>query len=500
MIQLFRCADDGLELIQTMDEHVGAVGRLMFASNCERLLSCSADRTVIIRERMVRTQDGEDLPAFVLSKVITLKASPVSMAVLPEDSDGLVLSTIDRQVHKFDIPSARHIHSFRAGDPETNDTAVVGSLTVASGTPGQCPRLLIGVSTTDKSIRVYDFERDVLLTREFGHTEGVSDVMLLQTGCSGSPTKGVKKTLVSTGLDGVIMTWNLSVEHFQSLQEVPQPPVDETPGKELTATRPPLRRILSRTELAGFVKPLDSTSPTPSPLRDPSPPRIKKKISRASLGGQLLKNNLDSPPSTVPTPPVPRRRSPTSPSQTDGRNGRENRSPSPPSPKASAPPKPIATRSSAASFRRGSVDSRARSSKTTGSSSTTTTPTTTNGNNSEFGSLNMSTEQVCRTLRAYRKKLGGSSDLPNTTSRDLERELDLTSRALSERATKQAQSSDSQETNNNNINKDKDKGATTTPATAPKRLTKRMPSTPNLRQARKERVHRANSLDASGEK
>lgn len=41
----------------------------------------------------------------------------------------------------------------------------------------------------------------------------------------------------------------------------------------------------------------------------------------------------------------------------------------------------------------------------------------------------MSTEQVCRTLRAYRKKLHGSAEHPRS-SRELERELGLTMRSL----------------------------------------------------------------------
>jgi hypothetical protein len=32
-----------------MDDHVGAVGKLMFINEGEKLLSCSADRTVVIR-------------------------------------------------------------------------------------------------------------------------------------------------------------------------------------------------------------------------------------------------------------------------------------------------------------------------------------------------------------------------------------------------------------------------------------------------------------------
>jgi len=58
-------------------------------------------------------------------------------------------------------------------------------------------------------------------------------------------------------------------------------------------------------------------------------------------------------------------------------------------------------------------------------------------NASEFGSLAASTEQVCRTLKAYRKKLANSSDnLSTETVRELERELGLTARTVGEKAIK----------------------------------------------------------------
>lgn len=407
MVQLFRKTSDAFELIQTMDDHVGAVGRLLFMNDGARLLSCSADRTIIVREKVTREMDATTVTAYLLTKVITLKVSPVSMAVVPDEPDTVVVSTIDRHVQRYDVPSGRHIHSFRASDQESNDAVVMSSLTVTSDIPGQTPRLLVGVATTDKSIRVYDLERDVLFTREFGHSEGVSDVMLLPAQDSGS------FTLVSTGLDGVVMIWDLSVQPQQT-QELSQANLrdeeEETPSKELTATKPPLRRILSRSELAGLRQ---ESSPTTTPVRDQSPPRLRKKTSRYSLTPTTVRNGSisrgNSPPPGAKTP-------------------QNRRSPSPSSPRTKALHR-LTGRSSTSSLRRSSADfrNRGRHSPATKSSS-------------EFGSLNMSTEQVCRTLRAYRKKLNTSADYPRG-AKDLERELHLTSHALTERSKRHHQSS-----------------------------------------------------------
>lgn len=58
-------------------------------------------------------------------------------------------------------------------------------------------------------------------------------------------------------------------------------------------------------------------------------------------------------------------------------------------------------------------------------------------NNTGFGSLTSSTESVCRTLRAYRKKLANSTPSDNIapeTMRELEKELKLTARVLSQKS------------------------------------------------------------------
>lgn len=498
MVQLFKRSEDSIDLIQTMDEHVGAVGRLLFTGGGEKLLSCSSDRTVIIRERVIREVDDDPTAAFILAKVISLKASPVSMTVPIGEPNSLVLSTIDRHVHKFDMLSARQVHSFRVLDPDSGDTAVMGSLTVAQGGVEQGPKLLLGVSSTDKSIRIYDFDRDTVLAREFGHTEGVSDVILLETKPE-NPTRPAKRTLISSGLDGVIMVWNLSIQKQQQSQDNGNSPAirheDETPTKELTAAKPPLRRILSKSELAGFQK-TDGGAMSPIPARETSPPRIRKKTSRYALNSPLAKNGYNA--ATPPAPPS-RRRSPTSSNSSDGK-GQRDRSISPPSPKPPSSNRTIRSKTSNGNLRRPSIlDLRPRlNNKINGTSPSGT---------SEFGSLNMSTEQVCRTLRAYRKKLSGSTDRPNAAN-ELEKELDLTVRALGDRA-KRSQPNVVNGGNNhhNNINSNgsgiptaKAKDGPSLPP-RPARLARRMPSTPNLGPSRKDKdkVYRTNSLDADGE-
>jgi hypothetical protein len=472
MVQLFEKRENELQLIQTMDDHVGAVGQLMFINEGEKLLSCSADRTVLIRDRATREVDDGTCVAYLITRTITQKASPLSMTLCPDDSNILYLSTMDRCVSKFDIPSGRHLHCFKASDSETTDAVILSSLTVAPEIPGQSPKVLIGVSSTDKSIRVYDLERDQLLTGEFGHTEGVTDALLLEQRGDAEDSQP-KRTLISAGMDGILMIWNLSVQQQISPDLVHGTrDDDEGPTKELTAARPPLRKVLSRSELAGFQRP-DSPNPTtPTPVREHSP-TLFRKMSRLSLAPSSLKNHTVSETSSPAS-----RLSPTLGTPTD----RNRRSPSPVSPKSirgSASRKPSSARTN---NRRTSLDFRNRGK---------TTP------RSEFGNLETPTEQLCRSLRAYRKKVNGSSQRIQS-SKELERELSLTLRIVTGR---DHSSDESAETETDSSGKDIDTERRPSSSSTLKSpcLPRHMPSTPSLRPKGVRQVSRSRSYDATAE-
>lgn len=456
MVQVFQYTEMSLELVQTMDDHVAAVGKLLYMNDGERLLSCSADRTVIIRDRMTKEVDGHTVAVFFLSKVITLKTSPISMCPTPDDPNALVLSTVDRHLHRFDIASGRLIHSFRSLDPETNDTVVMGSLNVAGEIPGVSPKVLVGVSTTDKSIRVYDFERDILMAREFGHTEGVSDVLLLENKPDDQAIR--QRTLISTGLDGIIMIWDLSIQ-LQNTDSTVQASIREdesVPAKEQqpTATKPPLRRILSRSELAGFQRPDTCASfpatpvatPTPSSTTTrassaatanaasstdsvcninntnslaPSPPRIRRISSRSTLNNSLGFRNSGSHFSASPnlsTPPSlihPRRSS-----YMAGRD----RSPSPPSPKTVIPRRVSSRRAVGASMGTGVTrildtdDSAGENVSSSRILASNETGAGVGNDTSENSAPSFDEQHLCRLLQEYRRELSWPYSSPLSSS------------------------------------------------------------------------------------
>ncbi|KAH8811655.1 WD repeat protein-like protein [Xylogone sp. PMI_703] len=403
-VQLFRRTPKEWVLVQTLDEHSASVCGLFFAENAEKLVSCSSDRTIHIRQLARKMVGKEEVLAVLPLRIITLKASPVSMALCHGDQEGnFVTSLLDRTVATYEMSTGRLVNSFRSTDGEGADAVVLDSLVMGapSSLPGK-PTILAGVSGTDKSVRVYD-SNGAFLDREWGHTAGVTDVALLE-----SPDSEVK-TMISTGSDGTIMIWELAPRPPDLVEQPEASPSshEASPAKETTSARPPLRRVLSKAELAEFQK----SSPVATPNNKGSPPRtIRRKSSRyGGLSNQSPTLNL---PTTTPT----NSKQYASSNSDDSSNRRVSaraRSRTPPrSPKGKSMRRPSLA----------SLDSRSRMKGS--------------ANFSEFGTLNMATEQACRTLRAYRKRLLTSEDVKEGALRELDNELRLTQMALGEKSMK----------------------------------------------------------------
>jgi WD40 repeat protein len=305
---------------------------------------------------------------------------------------------LDRTVATYEISSGRLVSSFRATDGDGNEAVVLDSLRIGiSGLGAGRPTILAGVSSTDKSVRIYDAMTGAFLDREWGHTAAVTDVALLETSAS------EQKTLISTGSDGTIMIWDL-LPKPADLQDPMDHSRDSSPPKDTPASRPPLRRVLSKAELAEFQRASPVSTPNNNSNRGASPPRtLRKKASRYGLSAQ-------SPTSLPPIPSNTKHFASASEDSLTRKASPRNLSRSPPpSPKNKEGRRPSLA----------SLENRGR--------------TKSNGNFSEFGTLNMATEQACRTMRAYRKKLLSSESVKDEVLKELDQELRLTAIAVGEK-------------------------------------------------------------------
>lgn len=394
MVQIFQRKDSTWDLMQTLDEHVGAVTGVIFSKNGERLVSMSSDRTVVSRDLVSTQETKEPTNAFLIRRTVILKSSPVSMAWDVDQDDVLLLSTIDRQVHKYDLRTGHCLSSFRASDSEASDAVVLSSMLHIPRTWGS--PLVAGVSSTDKSIRLYE-ETGSLIARDWGHTEGVTDIAFVES--NAVDDDNAEKSLVTVAVDGTIFIWALLFQpvNRQDISKSLDPLGPSTPtNQNLLASKPPLRRVLSQSELARFQRSPDDEQATPTGSRSP---KLRKRVSKFSLV---------STPKLDPSPlPSPRERAAGTSSQGALRRANRNRSPSPPSPRHRHVVK-----------RRSSMDVRLRGKAPA----------------NEFGSLGALTESLTRTLRAYRKRLAAGSDsLTVELAHEVERELALTTRAVGEK-------------------------------------------------------------------
>ena len=387
--QLFhRTSSGGIEHFQTL-EFASKVVQVLIPFE-DKVLSLSMDRTVQVHDLV--TKEGEpDIIAAIPSKIISLKASPTSMS-LSSDNTTLFVSQLDRSITQFELATGRQISWYKCMDESAAESAVLESLSVGQWLPKDMD-FLLGTSNTDKSIRLYEATSGSFLDREWGHTEGINGVALIVD-------DDESRKVVSVGSDGTIMIWALDLND-PSPRSMSR---DPSPAKDGRLGRPTLRRVLSRAELAEFQRP-------PGSAGRRSPPRtIQRRTSRFNLAASTVASNARTPTGALPTSPE---------SSSTIIENTPSRRPSGDSRATSPPSSPKSRLSRRPSLPALGITARRKSSAP---------------NLRAFGTLNMSTEQACRTLRAYRKKLSSAEPISAEVLTELDQELRLTAAALGDRA------------------------------------------------------------------
>ncbi len=262
--QLFQRRTDGsFEHFQTL-EFAAKVVQVLITPD-DKVITCSFDRTMQVHD-LLSKDDDLDAMAAVPVRVISLKASPSSMTMAP-DGKSIFVSLLDRSISQYEIETGRPINSFKCTDESGIESAVLDSLIFGEASENE-PAFLLGLSNTDKSVRIYESQSGTFLDREWGHTEAINGVALIED-------EEASRRVVSVGSDGTIMVWSLDLRDpvTGSMSRDPSPAKESS----LASSRPPLRRVLSKAELAEFQR------PSPS-LGRRSPPRtLSRKASKYGL-------------------------------------------------------------------------------------------------------------------------------------------------------------------------------------------------------------------------
>ena len=385
VVQLYRLLSGNLELIQTLNDHAATVNDVLFTSDGSSLLSISSDRTVLVR-KMARVE-GEAL-AFLPIRMITLKATPVSFGLMPAEPESIVVSTMDRQVQKYDTRSGRLLNSFKAQDPLNGETVLLNSLELQKMGDGTNDRIvLFGASSVDKAIRMHDCNSGMLLSRE----QGQSAVSAIKVISREEDRKTPSRLLISCGFDGTVSIWDV----WKQREGQESPCRAESPLKHTPISANPARKTLSQAEIRKFQKSLESEEDGLTPMNSPSPSRIRKKTSKYSMA-DARRSSL-APISTASSSPAPAIRKisdDSSPTTVATKNLKTLRS------------------------RRPSLDHRRRSKSA-----------------ANLNDLNDSAEKLTKSLQAFRERveLSVSDKLNPSTIRGLESELRLALTALCEK-------------------------------------------------------------------
>ena len=276
-IQVFRKLSFYLVLLQTIDQHTSSVNKVLFAKQSGILLSSSTGRIIIIHELVV----AKDSMAFVPVRIVMLKAAPISMATSASDDKALIVVTADRQIHKVNITSGQIFHNVRLVDHDTNESILLNAfVTYSLRAARDSIETVVGVSSTDKSIRIHSLESGASISKDFGYCGSISGIAIL---VPKADQDLLEHTLVTTAVDSTIMIW--SFKHLTTNYNGFG--LSGTSSEKSPRSVQPLRHILSRSKLSEYQKSLgmEGQFPLPStPSRKHPLSRLQRNPSTGTLG------------------------------------------------------------------------------------------------------------------------------------------------------------------------------------------------------------------------
>lgn len=198
IIQAFEISNMKFELMQTLDQHNGSVNKLeVIEQDGTLLLSLSSDRTILVH-KLVQLEMSH---ALICVRIITLKASPLSCALDMTNPTLLVVTTTDKQLQVFQLKTGVLENSVRLTDDE--DQIALQNIALRSIIVEDRPfKLLIGISNTDKTLRIHNAQSGEVLCKANGHSESITSLTVLdeQLMADGS----LVLQLITTSLDATV--------------------------------------------------------------------------------------------------------------------------------------------------------------------------------------------------------------------------------------------------------------------------------------------------------
>lgn len=185
LIHLYEFSENiGIDLIETLNNHTASITSVKFSCLGTKLMSCSADKTIVFRS--VASQQGHysitsDFTANISQgKVYDMDTDPTQKYIITSGSD--------RKLNIWNIQRGKSIRSYQVdkkAEPLKVKTDPAGIHAVTS--------------SSDKILRLYDFYSGALYAKFRGHS-GVINGIRFTNDC---------KRIISVGSDGCIFIWKM---------------------------------------------------------------------------------------------------------------------------------------------------------------------------------------------------------------------------------------------------------------------------------------------------
>ncbi|KAI9287154.1 WD40-repeat-containing domain protein [Umbelopsis sp. AD052] len=211
LIHVFDIQKD-FKLLQTMDDHSSSITAVKFSSNGTKLISCSADKSIIFRSSNTNTL--QQTPLYTSYHNHSGRATVFDMELDLHDKY-LVMVTGERRLNLLSLETGK---LFRTCKPETLEEDASG-MTVENSGGSLIDVDIDSISGTfavtagsDKCVRLFDLMSGVCVYKVAAHSELVTSVRFLD-----GPNDILR--IVSTSSDGSIFVWRVDPEITKKMMQ-----------------------------------------------------------------------------------------------------------------------------------------------------------------------------------------------------------------------------------------------------------------------------------------
>ncbi|PHZ16393.1 WD40 repeat-like protein [Rhizopus microsporus ATCC 52813] len=196
------------QLVQSLDDHSSSITAVKFSKDSSKLISCSADKGIIFRQRQHPVTPFHDTSTprpYITYHNHSGRGTVFDMAL---DVTGRYIATVtgERKLYVFSVDSGK---PFRVCKPEMSDEVGKdnsgGSLINIDLDPFSGTYAV--TSGSDKYVRLFDLTNSTCIEKVGAHAELITSVKFLRTN---TEENGLR--VISTCSDGTVFVWKVSPE------------------------------------------------------------------------------------------------------------------------------------------------------------------------------------------------------------------------------------------------------------------------------------------------